>query len=279
MKTKGLMKEYSDWLFKEEQSIIYEKRNTLNEGIGDWLADFGQAAIAAVGAIPPLEATGVAEFADATNAAIYLARGQYVNALFSLISVAPTIGDAIGKSGMLLRYLNNLRRTGGRAAEFAGWVLRNMPRIRPALQTLKTFVNSNKLKIKFVLGYAGRRFRELRASRGEQQAQSLAEQTDASSSGDAEELENLPQPVRMILDFILNNSALGQYFLREDVVRRLQSAVDTIEELFSDLLNLVNDVQENSEDVEELSGGSERTSLNESFITEARFKKLAGISD
>lgn len=271
------LKEYSDWLYKEEQSIIYEKRNPLNEGVGDWLADFGQAAIAAVGAIPPLEATGIAEFADATNAAIYLARGHYINALFSLISVAPTIGDAIGKSGMVLRYLNDIKKGTGRAARAAGWILQNMPKIKPALETLKTFVNANKTKIKFALEYAGSRFQELRAARGQEQDQSLTE--EASSSQDTEELENLPQPVRMILDFILNNSALGQYFAREDIVRRLVSAVDTIEELFSDLLNLVNDVRENSEDAEEVSGGSETPALNENVLTEARFKQLAGITD
>lgn len=276
MTKKITLKEYGDWLFKEEQSIIYEK-HSLNEGIGDWIADFGQAAIAAIGAIPPLEATGISEIADATNAAIYLARGQYINALFSFISVAPMIGDAIGKSGMVIRYLNNLRRGGGRAAEFAGWILRNMPRIRPALQTLKTFVNSNKLKIKFVLGYAGRRFRELQNARSSSTAETLAEQSEISTE-DEDELSNLPQPVRTILDFILRNSAFSQYFVRAEVVRRLQNAVDTIEELFSDLLNLVNDVEENSEDVEQVSSDSERSTLNENVITEARLKKLAGIN-
>lgn len=58
-----------------------------------------QAALDIVGFIPV-----VGEVADLANAAISLARGDYVGAALSLVSAIPVVGDAIGKGGKLARF-------------------------------------------------------------------------------------------------------------------------------------------------------------------------------
>ncbi len=56
--------------------------------------DIVQGGLDVVGVIP-----GVGEIADLANAGISLARGDYLGASLSLISVIPIVGDAIGKTG------------------------------------------------------------------------------------------------------------------------------------------------------------------------------------
>lgn len=61
------------------------------------MADWGQAALAAIGLIP-----GAGEGFDAVNSAISLARGKPVEAILNAISVIPLIGDALGKGTIVL---------------------------------------------------------------------------------------------------------------------------------------------------------------------------------
>lgn len=71
--------------------IINEEQ--LDEKLIDWI----QGGLDVVGLIP-----GVGEAADGVNALISVARGNPLEALFSLVSMVPMAGDAVGKSGKLV---------------------------------------------------------------------------------------------------------------------------------------------------------------------------------
>lgn len=271
------LKEYSEWLFEEQNSIIYEK-NMINEGVGDLLADFGQAALAGIGTIPPLEATGAAEAADTLNALIYASRGQYVNCLLSLISVAPVVGDALGKSGMVLNFLRRVIQSGGKAGQVATWTLQNLPRLQSSLRTLANFVKNNKTKIKLALEYAGRRFEELRAQRSSGQS-NVATNAPATALNEEDvsslDIENLPAPVKAIFDYILRTPQFARYFENSTFIQNMKRAVDSVEKLFNDALELVGNIR--TANSEERDSETSESSNTETALNEARFKKLAGI--
>ncbi len=80
-------------LTEADLRILIESKSMLNEGIVDWL----QRGLDVVGLIP-----GVGEVADGINAVISVARGNYLDMVFSIISMVPGIGDAVGKAGKYL---------------------------------------------------------------------------------------------------------------------------------------------------------------------------------
>ena len=49
--------------------------------------------------------SGAGEVADVANGFISLARGNYIDAALSFISVVPVIGDTIGKGGKTARFI------------------------------------------------------------------------------------------------------------------------------------------------------------------------------
>lgn len=273
MTKKVNFKEYGDWLFEDRSSsIIYEHQ--LNEGVADLLADLGQSVIAAIGALPPLEATGVAEAADTMNAVIYAARGQYVNCLLSLISVAPVIGDALGKSGMVLNFLRRVVQSGGRAGQAATWTIQNLPRLQTSLRTLANFVKNNKTKIKLALEYAGRRFEQLRAERSTAgMTQPTAPATTLNEEDVSSEIANLPAPIRAIVDYILRTPQLATYFENSTFIQNMKAAVDSVENIFNDALEMIQNARNADSEEREPSSEAEGT------MNEERFKKLAGIID
>ena len=73
-----------------QTGVINEEQ--LDEKLIDWI----QGGLNVVGLIP-----GVGEAADGVNALISVARGNPLEALLSLVSMVPVVGDAVGKSGML----------------------------------------------------------------------------------------------------------------------------------------------------------------------------------
>ncbi|XZE19119.1 hypothetical protein SH449x_004429 [Pirellulaceae bacterium SH449] len=79
------------------QWINYAQQLISNTSASDVL-DGIQLALDVVGLIP-----GVGEVADGVNAAISLARGDYLGAGLSLLSMIPVVGDALGKGGKLTR--------------------------------------------------------------------------------------------------------------------------------------------------------------------------------
>lgn len=128
---KTLMLEYSDWLFDDGPTIIYEEayksklikenleRMILSEDWTDALMDIGQFGLTlAGGIIPPL---------DLLNVGISIGRGQWLGAAIGLLALIPVIGDGVG---IVHNVLNILRRIPGigrlipaaRAAEEAGRV-------------------------------------------------------------------------------------------------------------------------------------------------------------
>lgn len=86
------------------QAGVETDTRRLPSAVGTQLLDIGQTALDLIGAIPPLEAVGIAEIADFSNASISLLRTisdasfeNIQNAIISLISIVPTAGDAVGK--------------------------------------------------------------------------------------------------------------------------------------------------------------------------------------
>ena len=115
-------------------------RQTLNEGFA---SDMGHLALDVAGLAP-----GIGEVADFTNALAYAAEGQYLNAAFSLISLIPVAGDAIGKGGKIATWLAQKAAKGGNAAkavvkakeagikavEAAEWIKKNKTIIKPVFE-------------------------------------------------------------------------------------------------------------------------------------------------
>ena len=82
-----------------------------------------------VGLIP-----GVGEIADVANSVISLARGNYIDAAFSVVSMVPTIGDYIGKSGKVAKFIEKRRQKmlnggGGQKTITAPNVIGNKPKL------------------------------------------------------------------------------------------------------------------------------------------------------
>jgi hypothetical protein len=81
------------------------------------ILDGVQVVLDLVGLIP-----GVGELADATNAGVSVARGDFIGAALSAISLMPIVGDAIGKSGKFLlgatKTAEGLKAARGTAEQF-----------------------------------------------------------------------------------------------------------------------------------------------------------------
>lgn len=269
-------KSYGDWLFEDDQtSIIYEKKYInvdlnelmLNEGWTDTLMDLGQLGLSVIGALPPLEATGIAEAADIANFGIYLGRQMWLSALFSGISIIPIIGDAIGKSSQLISWISRVGAGEGAMATLVRWVASNVRSIYPALQRLSTFMGSWGKYIKRlfeVVAHVVSREDEneetsssssnsSNSSSEEEinrrnantmmtmQAAGLMEQ--GSTSGDANNpnyLNSIPEYIRPIATTILASDTLKDFFKNPNVVQGLTSAVDQASTLINNAMNLVN---------------------------------------
>ena len=92
-----------------------EMANELNEAS---LAHIGHFALDLGGLIP-----GFGEAADLANAALYAAKGEFLMAALSVISMIPGIGDVIGKGGKLAMSLGK----GGKVAQL---LQSQMPKIK-----------------------------------------------------------------------------------------------------------------------------------------------------
>ncbi len=91
---------------------------TFEEGFNfNQVLDGVQVVLDLVGFIP-----GVGELADATNAGVSVARGDFVGAALSAISLMPIVGDAVGKSGKFLlgatKTADGLKAARGTAEQF-----------------------------------------------------------------------------------------------------------------------------------------------------------------
>lgn len=117
----------------------------LSEGFKDEIVHTG---LDVIGLIP-----GLGEVADLTNAGLYAKKGEYLMAAFSVISLIPAIGDAIGKGGKIGTYLSKFGvKGGGKASKALGKLLsKHMPKIQKTLKSLK----SNKYVGKYVDDMAG----------------------------------------------------------------------------------------------------------------------------
>lgn len=145
-------------LIKEELEIIrlekimlaeIERIDKLHEEIQlellseSWKDEIVHTGLDVVGLIP-----GLGEAADLTNAGLYAKKGEYLMAAFSVISLIPAIGDAIGKGGKIGTYLSKFGvKGGGKASKALGKLLsKHMPKIQKTLKSLK----SNKYVGKYV---------------------------------------------------------------------------------------------------------------------------------
>lgn len=304
MKSKNF-KQYGDWLFEENNSLIYEKE-FINEDIVGTLTDAFQSVVSFIGILDP---TG---FTDATNAAIYLARGleetdderargHYMNALFCFISILPGLGDAVGKSAMLIRYLNGAARNAGRGAQLASWVIRTVPNwwstIRPALVSLNTFLKTNKSRIIEGFEYIRNKFIELQETRDAARSANSSGSTAINENSlyeaegsfeEDQEYQRLPQQIRNIVKFVMENAQrFAQYFtesrFKDRIIKGLRDALEESENVFSELIEFIDEVDQQRRNSTSTGAANPTinspgsTAINEHVITDTRLKKLAGI--
>lgn len=285
-KKTSLMLEYGDWLF-ENPSIIYERKVLLNEDLKTKLLDYSQFALAAIGAVTPLEVTGVAEAADILNTSIYLARGQYVNALLSGISVVPMIGDLFGKTGMFIKWLDEVIKGGTQTVSFskglgpnmlkAGeWLVENGPKLKDALLPMAKWIKTNKNRIHVAL----LAMHQAAKSRDENKNQSVASANNQSEGLDEDEetttTEENDEFVSQFVNIMVSNERIREFLKETSVINGLRDAVQNLIDLLDETIALIDNLSKNNET--ETVSETEPKSLTESYrYTDMRFKKLAGI--
>ena len=86
-------------IIKEELDIIAEQETikALIEAESGLAGKIGHTALDVIGAVTPLEGTGIAQAADLLNALWYAKEGRYFLTAVSLISLLPLVGDVLGK--------------------------------------------------------------------------------------------------------------------------------------------------------------------------------------
>ncbi len=86
-------------IIKEELDIIAEQETikALIEAESGLAGKVGHTALDIIGAVTPLEGTGIAQAADLLNALWYAKEGRYFLTAVSLISLLPLVGDVLGK--------------------------------------------------------------------------------------------------------------------------------------------------------------------------------------
>lgn len=282
------MLEYGDWLF-ENPSIIYERKVLLNEDLKTKLLDYSQFALAAVGAITPLEVTGVAEAADLLNTAIYLARGQYVNALLSGISVVPMIGDLFGKTGMFIKWLDKTIKGGTQTVAFSSgvgsnllkageWLVQNGPSLKNALLPMAKWIKTNKNRIHVALlaMHHAAKSRDENKNQSEGLANNQSEGLDENEETTATTTEENDEFVSQFVNIMVSNERIREFLKETRVINGLRDAVQKLIDLLDETISLIDSLSKNNET--ETVSETEPKSLTESYrYTDMRFKKLAGI--
>lgn len=86
-------------MINEELDVITEQETikVLIEAESGLAGKIGHTALDIIGAVTPLEGTGIAQAADLLNALWYAKEGRYFLTAVSLISLLPLVGDVLGK--------------------------------------------------------------------------------------------------------------------------------------------------------------------------------------
>lgn len=253
-----------------KEQIILERKKQLNEGIWDSVLDFGQIALDVIGTLPPLEAIGAAELADAANAAIHFTRGlageriHFLYGLLSLISVIPIGGDVVAKPmeylirlGRLFGEESAVARNAGRIAKFIG---DNSQTINASLRRGQEFIVSNKSEIE----RAVKRAHAQAQNRDRQQNTSMAEQVVSNQNSEFES-DSGNAMIDPIVDFILGNDRLREAFADPRIVDGIMSAYEQLVSMFDRVIEAFRGIAEHDEE--------ELTSAAQQIQTEA-LKKL-----
>lgn len=223
-----------------KEQIIFERKKQLNEGIWDSIVDAGQIALSVVGAIPPLEAIGAAEVADAANAAIHFTRAlaggeriHFLYGLLSLVSVIPTAGDVVAKPIEWLTRLARLfseesaiARNAGKIASFVG---RNSETINNSVQRGQQFLISNRSRIERGLKEIQKRTREQEEATVNEADEKSSDNSDTESTGDS--------IVDSLINFVMSDETLRELFTNNSLVSGIMEAYDELLELFTTVRN------------------------------------------
>lgn len=140
------------------QAGVVTDTRRLPSAVGTLLLDIGQTALDIIGAIPPLEAVGIAEIADFSNASISLLRTvsntsftNILNAIVSLVSIVPTAGDAIGKGYKWLRAIEAIAGPAVRDVSMWQRIMRYTSRISPRVaRIIQQGMNKIRTALNFV---------------------------------------------------------------------------------------------------------------------------------
>lgn len=88
---------------------------------------------------------GAGEICDITNVVLYARKREWLNAVLSLISVIPEIGDLIGKGGKLALWFEKV------APKAAKTIAKHGPEVVNGIRTLKNLIRSNRQAVDSLL--------------------------------------------------------------------------------------------------------------------------------
>jgi len=152
---------------EDNKLVRYEKENEGN--IKHFMLDL-------VGLVP-----GIGEFADLYNAILYIRKGEWLMAGFSLISMLPGLGDAIGKGGKIATLIARAGKDPKKVAAAIKSTQRLVKRFSPQIKTLLRKFEKNEKVGKYIphmekaIGaFAGERNRSV-AAKGVAQATQVQE--------------------------------------------------------------------------------------------------------
>lgn len=125
------------------QAGVETDTSRLPSAFGGEILDITQTLLDIIGAIPPLEAVGIAEIADFSNASIALLRtisdaslNNIQNAIVSLVSIVPAAGDAIGKGYKWLRAIEAIAGPAIRDVSMWTRILRYVSSVSPRVSRI-----------------------------------------------------------------------------------------------------------------------------------------------
>lgn len=310
---KTLMLEYSDWLFEDQSSIIYEQRRDysdsdtgipvmrgLRTGGGttpgeairgvilrylddpEHVADIAQMFVGFAGAIPV-----VGPVIDVGNAAVYALRGHYGAAVIQLIATIPAIGDVIGS---FVNGLTVLIRGAGGAITRAG--LPTAEAIAQALTTISTnpsirdrlLTPSVEAAVQYLVQWFSTNIIGLRQAFSVTNAYVRARVALANIPAGDMERRGVSATFVPMVQSILASVDMSEAF--RTLYPGLNSGIDAAHEMVTGFDAALNTLERSSDEVERVAaasgtstttGTTGATSIAESY-TDIRFKKIAGIT-
>jgi len=228
------------------QAGVETDTRRLPSAFGTQLLNVGQTALDIIGAIPPLEAVGIAEIADFSNASISLLRTisnasseNIQNTIISLISIIPVAGDAIGKGYKWLRAIEAIAGPAIRDVSMWQRIIQYTSRVSPQItRIIQQGMTKIRAAVNFINSY------HLRTV-----FTNLERYVADESSRQAFHAANYPIETAFI-SLINSNEELRNYFFSQRGTRILNmfnSTANQMADYLTDMSQVANNILQNSD--------------------------------